>query len=172
MLDEIVDEAVGVADAQRTCTSCGNPMADSDVICMNCGFNTKSGLAMPVKVKKAPRDGSSTSEKATAMLRSPFIVSMAIMVIIGTLLVIVYASGSVEVALALALFVSVFLIATTIFVLVLAFMEGVGQGFLTLCIPFYIIYFVFFVTDNQWARWLFVVSLVIRVTNILLFGFA
>lgn len=170
MLDEIVDEAVGGADAQRTCTSCGNPLADSDVICMNCGFNTQTGLAMPVKVKKTPRDGSSASDKATAMLHSPFIVSMAILAIFCTLLVGANAVGGEDATLLVRLLVSVFGLAIGIFVLVVAFMEGVGQGFLTLCVPFYVLYFIFGVTENMWARWLFVASFTLGVIDIFMFG--
>ncbi len=171
LLSEIMDESVDTGPSQ-SCLSCGYPLAAGAVICTRCGFNVQSGRALKVKVKKekAPREGSMFGETATALLRSPFVVSMMVLAILATLLVIVYASGSPAAALAFVGFATLFLFTSYIVVLVVAFIEGFVQGLLTLCIPAYVFYFVFFVTDNQWARWFFVVSLMIRGVCLLLFA--
>lgn len=171
MLDEIVDEAVGVADAQRTCTSCGNPLADSDVICMNCGFNTQTGLAMKLEVKKAKKDRSASSQMAFSMFLSPSIVSVIIMGIVCLLFFVANAGGNDDLILLVRLVGSLIALVMVVFIIVVAFMEGVGQGFLTLCVPFYIFYFLLAVTENQWAKWSFVVYIVIIVVDIVMFGF-
>lgn len=170
MLDEIVDDAVGGADAQRTCTSCGNSLAAHDVICMNCGFNAQTGQVMKQDVKKAKRDGGSSSEMASSLLRSPAIVSLVIMGILCLLLVVANSSGSEDVILLVRGVVGLAALAMIIFIWVIAFMESIGQGFLTLCLPFYIFYFILAVTDNQWAKWSFVAYIVIIVLDIVMFG--
>lgn len=50
-----------------------------------------------------------------------------------------------------------------IFVLIAAFKDGVGTGFLTLCLPFYALYFVFRVNNNNTLSMLFAVSLIIQI---------
>lgn len=53
------------------------------------------------------------------------------------------------------------LYATTIglLVVVLAFCEGVGTGLLTLCLPFYVLYFVYLVNENRFVKALYTAML-------------
>ena len=43
-------------------------------------------------------------------------------------------------------------------VVVFAFMEGFLEGILTLIVPFYALYFVYWVCRNAYVKWLFAVS--------------
>ena len=52
-------------------------------------------------------------------------------------------------------------IAVKIIVLVAAFKESVGTGFLTLCIPLYAIYFVFKINDSDTLKLLYGVAALI-----------
>lgn len=54
-------------------------------------------------------------------------------------------------------------LAAHICVIVAAFQESVGTGFLTLCLPFYAFYFVFKVSDNSTLQLLYSVAIVINI---------
>jgi hypothetical protein len=50
---------------------------------------------------------------------------------------------------AMAAVLGLYMVATSILVLVAAFRDSVATGFMTMCIPFYVFYFVFKVNDND-----------------------
>ena len=54
-----------------------------------------------------------------------------------------------------------------IMILVAAFQESVGQGFLTLCVPCYVIYFVFARSENPLLKALFLISILTRLAGLL-----
>ena len=49
-------------------------------------------------------------------------------------------------------------------VVVTAFRESAGTGFLTLCIPFYALYFVFKVNDNDTLKLLYALAIIINLS--------
>jgi len=51
-----------------------------------------------------------------------------------------------------------------IIVVVAAFRESVGTGFLTLCIPFYALYFVFKVSDSDTLKVLYTAAVIINLS--------
>lgn len=167
LLDEIVDDALGDVDVQNTCASCGHPLAAGDVICMSCGFNAQSGETAHLEVKKQKRAkasaGGGGGDGLAARLLTPFGVNLMAFMVLGLLLVILFATQSLVALAAFILFLSLYLLVGLLVVIVVAFTESFVQGLLTLCVPFYIIYFVFFVTDNQWAKWFFVGALILRI---------
>jgi len=57
-----------------------------------------------------------------------------------------------------------YMVTTSILVLVAAFKESVGTGFLTLCVPFYAFYFVFKVSDNDTLKILYGFNILIGVS--------
>jgi hypothetical protein len=46
----------------------------------------------------------------------------------------------------------IYYVGLRIWVLMAAFSEGAGTGFMTLCVPFYEVYFVFSVSENSWLK--------------------
>ncbi len=166
MLGEILPDA----PPADTCPSCGHSLGASDVICTSCGYNTQSGRTLHVDVatQKPPREPNPHVGVATSILLSPFGVSMMVLATVVIVYFVILATGSPAAIQAWIIVLDSFFLITTVVVLVVAFREGIGQGLLTLCVPFYVIYFVFAVTDNQWAKWLFLVALVLRVSFLLL----
>ena len=171
LLDSVLEESAPPPVAAG-CPSCGRALSADDVVCTNCGFNMQSGHATQVAVERPKKEkafwrDSDRFEWAGAILGSPFGVSMVALAVLGVLFMVVYASQNVAAAAAFLTFANLLVLTSSVVVLVVAFREGVAQGLLTLFIPFYVFYFVFAVTDNQWARWFFVVSLVTRVASFL-----
>ena len=160
LLNEIIDDP---APLGKTCPSCGNLLGEDAVICLNCGLNVQSGVAVSVKVGKdsTPGEAGARFQGATSILFQPFVVSMAILVVMLVLFLRVR-DGSPDAIQAFVMFASAYVLCTWVLVMLLAFPESVATGFLTLCVPCYIIYFVFYVNDNQWARWLFLVAVLTR----------
>ncbi len=166
LLDEIVDDALGDVDVQNTCASCGHPLAAGDVICMSCGFNAQSGETAHLEVKKQKRakaSGGSGADGLAAQLLTPFGVNMMALMVVVLLIVVFYATQSVAALGALVLFLYVYMLTASVVITVVGFMEGFIHGLLSLCLWPYQLYFVFFVTDNQWAKWFYIGALIMTV---------
>jgi hypothetical protein len=69
--------------------------------------------------------------------------------------------GNPAIMLALAGIAALYSLGTHIVVLVAAFREGIGTGFLTLCIPFFALYFVFKLNDNDTLKVLYGVAILV-----------
>ena len=55
-----------------------------------------------------------------------------------------------------------YVLVTHILVVVSAFKESVGTGFLTLCVPFYGLYYVFKISEDETLQILYTVAIVIN----------
>jgi hypothetical protein len=62
---------------------------------------------------------------------------------------------------------AVFALGVMILVLIAAFKDSIGQGFLTLCLPFYVFYFVFARCDSSFVKTLFLIAFLTRVAGVL-----
>ena len=84
--------------------------------------------------------------------------------IVVTTLAVLYFAGKTNptAALAFGIIVMTYLIGVHILVAISAFQEGIGTGFLTLCLPFFAIYYVFKMNDDETLRILYGVALLIR----------
>ena len=71
-------------------------------------------------------------------------------------------------ATAYAVVSGLFSLVVGILVLIAAFRESVGQGFLTLCIPFYALYFVYGRLEDALLKVLFTVALISRVLGLVI----
>lgn len=162
MLDMLLEQqpSAPAAASSFACPSCGSPMQAGSIICVNCGYNVQTGQALTVKVKKAPKERAELSG-AAAMLLSPAVIGLAVLAIIGGLYAMTWGDPD-QVIIPYALS-SIFSLGVSITVLVFAFRESVGTGFLTLCVPCYILYFVFAVCDNGLVKGLFGVSIILAV---------
>ena len=148
-------------DTVAGCPSCGAALSRGAILCTNCGYNLKTGQRMQAGRAVAPGRPTATQWE-TPWYKTPWPYVGVVVLVLGLL----YFMGRENPAMMLA-FLGVTVLYTLtvhIIVLVAAFRESVGTGFLTLCIPFYAFYFVFKVSDNDTLKVLYSVAAVINLS--------
>lgn len=127
--------AVGVA-----CASCGNPMPRGAVLCTNCGYNTvtrqRTGAGRP-----GARRGAIAAAPAgpVPLYKNPNLyVGIVLAIFVAMFAVTWFIRPFLLVYFAILLLYSMII---GIAVLIAAFKDDVGTGFMTLCVPFYVVYF-------------------------------
>ncbi len=154
-----------------TCEHCNEPLPKGAALCMNCGFNRQTGqrvLAAASPTAKAPRGGGGASN-AMEMLKQPWVAFAVPMVVLGALFMV--AQSDPEAALLFLGPQAIFALVVTILVLIRAFGEGVGTGFLTLCLPFYVLYYVFSVNESPHLKALYGATILTTVAVFFVPGF-
>ncbi|MCK4342568.1 MAG: hypothetical protein KAY37_12690 [Phycisphaerae bacterium] len=171
MLTSLADlETTGSAvETAHTCPRCGANMQLKAVLCKACGYNIKTGTT----VSAAPAPATPVKRKAggiamgglTGKLASPGILGVLQLVACLGLFGLTYVS---EVFSPIYLFVvSIYSWGVVIWTLVSAFRESIGTGFLSLCIPFYVLYYVYGKSGNPYLQGSFGVSLLASVLSFL-----
>jgi hypothetical protein len=142
------------------CPSCGAALGRGAVLCTKCGYNLATGkrtvAGKPVAAGRPAADPWKTPWYKTAY---PYV---GVVVLI---LAVLYFLGRENPGLKLA-FVGVaalYVLTVHIIVAVAAFRQGIGTGFLTLCIPLFAIYFVFKMNDNDTLQVLYGFAIVINI---------
>ena len=143
------------------CPSCGTPLPRGAVLCTVCGYNVATGqrtvAGRPTALGKpaAPQYDTPWYKTAYPYLGVLFVV-----------LAVLYFLGRENPGIKLAFVGTAVLYTLTahILVVVAAFRESVGTGFLTLCIPFYALYFVFKVSDSDTLKVVYAVAVVINIS--------
>jgi DNA-directed RNA polymerase subunit RPC12/RpoP len=143
------------------CPSCGAPLPRGAVLCTTCGYNlatkqrTVAGRPAALGKPTAPKYDAPWYKTAY-----PYI--GFVLVVLGVL----YFLGRENPGIMLA-FLGVAVLYTLtahIIVIVAAFKESVGTGFLTMCIPFYALYFVFKVNDSDTLKLIYAVAVIINIS--------
>jgi hypothetical protein len=169
-LGEAEASAADVVREQCPCPSCRMPMPKDAVICMRCGFNKQLGRRMGEAqiegVPTAEPAGQAAATRGDYRHKSPapgagrgggFLagkewlagaVPFAVFVVLG-----LAARMSPIVALAFIALWLLFLLSALVVNLVFAFMDGLAQGFLCLCLPPYYIYWLLFRNTNAAIKW-------------------
>ncbi|MCZ6835082.1 MAG: hypothetical protein O7G85_04845 [Planctomycetota bacterium] len=164
MLDDLLPDPTASSEG-NSCPGCSQPVAPGAVVCMNCGHNLQSGIAASTKVLKPKKERKPRGEGSgewVGYILNPIAISGTYFAISALLMVAFNASPENPViALGMLGFYGLGSLAIGIFVLLSAFREGIGQGFLTLCVPFYGLYFVYGVCESQWVKWLFTAILLL-----------
>jgi hypothetical protein len=150
----------GPAVSSGGCPSCGNALPRGAVICTRCGYNlatktrTVAGRAVPPGTAMAPKTDAPWYKTAP-----PYII--AVVLVLGGL----YMAGrnSPPMMLAFVAILAVYCLGVHILVVVAAFQEGMGQGFLTLCIPLYALYYVYKVSESSTLQLLYSSAVVINI---------
>jgi DNA-directed RNA polymerase subunit RPC12/RpoP len=140
------------------CPSCGAPLPRGAVLCTTCGYNLAT--KQRTVAGRPAALGKPTAPKYDApWYKTPYPYIGFVLVVLGVF----YFLGRANPLFMVAFLVSagLYYVAALIIVLVAAFKEGVGTGFLTLCIPFYAIYFVFKVNDNDTLKLIYGVAIII-----------
>lgn len=169
LLDDLIPDAAPVAAAgSRMCANCGSAIASDAIICLNCGFNTQTGHKLDVSVQKPKRDFSGAANILGA--NGPMFAGVGALAIYAVMALAGNSMGDAATGAAVySAWHLPFSLAVTVLVLVLAFRESIGTGFLTLCVPCYVLYFVYSVNDNPWSRFLYAAHVIGTVLYIALF---
>lgn len=147
--------------AASGCPSCGGALPRGAVLCTSCGYNLKTGqrtvAGRPAAAGKPSPQRWETPWYKTAY---PYIGGVIV------LLAVLYFFGRTNPPIMLA-FVGLALLYSVgvhIIVVVAAFKESAGTGFLTLCVPFYALYFVFKVAENDTLKLLYTSAVIINLS--------
>jgi hypothetical protein len=142
------------------CPSCKAAMPPGAVLCVSCGYNLATGKRTvtggPTALGK-----SASYQRNVPWYKTPYPYIGGVLVLLGIL----YFLGKSNPPMMLA-FVGVAALYTLLvhlLVLIAAFRTDVGTGFLALCIPFYALYFVFKVHDNDTLKVLYVSAVIIQI---------
>ncbi len=156
LMARLVDESVGSAAGR--CPGCGRPLKPDAVICTQCGFHRAAGQVITTQVQKPAADTSrEKSSGGDSALKSPAAVSLISLVVLGGLLAGAMSNG--QLLLPYFLVQSAFGLGVGIYLLIRAFSDSIGQGFLCLCLPFYALYFVYGRCQDGYLKGLFSVWL-------------
>ncbi|MCG3131057.1 MAG: hypothetical protein FLDDKLPJ_01832 [Phycisphaerae bacterium] len=164
-------------DGGPLCESCGTPMQRGAILCTSCGFNKRIGQKLAVKIdgaapptspraasaRRASRGGSSS---LGGLSDKPFLFGVATLVVMLGLFLVGRASP--EIAPVMGIVSN--LVGTGIFIwlLIVAFREGVGHGLGCLFCPIYGLYFTFAVNSDLRLKWAYVGSLLAGVFTVVL----
>ncbi len=142
------------------CPSCGVALPRGAVLCTSCGYNLATGQRTVAGRPVAPGKGAA-DPWATPWYKSAFPYIGAVVLILGIL----YFLGRENPTMKLAFvgFAALYALAVHIIVVVSAFRESVGTGFLTMCVPFYAIYYVFRVSENDTLKLLYGTAVVLQI---------
>ncbi len=127
------------------CPSCRHPMPAGAVLCMRCGYNRQLGTRMGTAGAAQAETGGGFSFGALggagAIFKQPWL--MGAIPAVFFLILFAMAKSNENFALVYLAAQGIFGLVVTVCVLIKAFCQGVGTGFLCLCVPCYAIYFVF-----------------------------
>ena len=142
------------------CPSCGNALPRGAVLCTQCGYNliTKKRI---VAGKPAALGKPKTDQWEVPWYKTAYPYIGLVVVILGIL----YFLGRENPAMKLAFLgvAGLYVLTAHIIVVVAAFKEGVGTGFLTLCIPFFALYFVFKTSESDMLKLLYGFAVLINI---------
>ncbi|HWI57549.1 MAG TPA: hypothetical protein VNZ22_10000 [Bacillota bacterium] len=145
--------------AATGCPSCGAALARGVVLCTKCGYNWTTGQRT-VAGRPAPLGKPAADPWATPWYKTPYPYLGALLLVLGTL----YYLGRENPAMMLAFVIvaGLYTVGMHIVVTVAAFRESVGTGFLTLCVPFYALYFVVKVSESDTLKVLYSVAILLN----------
>ena len=150
----------------NACPSCGNALQADSVLCMNCGHNLRGGQQVSTKVgkpKKVRGEGGGGGV-IFDLIKNPLVVSAAYVITMPLVFMTLkafpdnYVAGGIFILVYLLMSLSIF-----VGILFEAFRESVFTGFLTFFLPFYILYFVYGVSESAWVKCLFTANILVQI---------
>ena len=148
-------------DTAAGCPSCGAALSRGAILCTNCGYNLKTGRRMQAG-RPVPLGRASATQWETPWYKTPWPYVGVVVLVLGLF----YFMGRENPAMMLAFLgvAALYSLTVHIIVIIAAFRESTGTGFLTLCIPFYALYFVFKVSANDTLKVLYSVAAIINLS--------
>jgi hypothetical protein len=155
-------------DESTACPSCGAALAKGAVLCTSCGFNLRTGKRMaPTKpAATAGRRPAAARQSAADPWEVPWYKTAYpyVGLVVGLLALLYFLGKNNEGMKAVFLgVIAIYVLTVHIIVAVAAFREGAGTGILTLCIPFFAIYFVFKMNENETLKILYGFAIVLNI---------
>jgi hypothetical protein len=152
--------------AGNVCPGCGTPMTRGAVMCTRCGYNLATGQRVQARTgvgaaAVAARKAAPASDK---WYSNPNIWLGILLLFFGGLYAVARMSGWGMMVFAVPAYL--FFFGARIAVLVCAFKEGAGTGFLALCVPVYDLYFVNKIYDGPMLKVIYTVALLAAFTAI------
>jgi uncharacterized Zn finger protein (UPF0148 family) len=145
------------------CPSCGAPIAMGAVVCMGCGYNTKTGKAGGTAVAKAP-SATAARLKSVKFSLTPGILVLGLLILLGLLGAATAANK--DLFLAYYVVVALFSLVTTVLTVVWAFQDGnKGWGITAIlaipipCLGLAVLYYAFAVNDRPHLKALVAIEL-------------
>ncbi len=150
----------------NACPGCGAAVAAGAVLCTNCGLNLHTGQRLRSQTA-GPAPGRATLPQPAkpSLAKSGSLWAGVALAALGVLFLVALTNE--KAAIVFQVVQIIFSLGVGIMILVAAFQDSVGQGFLTLCVPCYIFYFVFARNDSQLLKMLFLVSILTRLAGLL-----
>jgi len=143
------------------CPACGQAIASGAVICMSCGFNTKTGTIVATSVLKVPKAKPAKRGKSgssgESIFEKPWFLGAGPAALLVVLFLIALGGGGM--AIPFMGFYTLYSLAVGLAVLFTAFSDGALKGILCLCVPFYAVYYVFGVAESTKLKYAFGASL-------------
>jgi hypothetical protein len=143
------------------CPSCGAALQSDAVLCTSCGFNLRTGKRVQPQVTSAPSRRMPVPESSG--IGSGNMIAIGLLIIFGALFGLGFTNQSIAAAFHVAQ--AIFWLVVTIMVIVAAFRESTGTGFLTMCVPCYVLYFVYSVNDNPTLKMLYSIAILTRLAG-------
>ncbi len=145
----------------RPCPSCGCSLAVGAVFCTACGYDLRARRKVAVAGDAAPsakaKAGPGELGNVTGLLANPLVLTLGLAAVI--LLFFLLARSNPTLAPVYTIVAGVYQLSIGIWILVTAFRESLGTGFMCLCIPFYALYFVLAKSENPYLKGAFAVSI-------------
>jgi hypothetical protein len=140
------------ASATANCPSCGTPLSRGASIC-----NLSTGKRPVAGRSGARRKLGGSGQSST----TPWIIVGILALLLGVGFY--FGRGNTAIMLAVVIIANLYLLGVGIAVLIAAFSESVGTGFLTMCVPFYAFYFVYGVNENSTLKILFAGAVILNI---------
>jgi len=154
-----VPAGAAASTASGGCPACGAPLARGTVICSKCGYN----IATKQRVGGGRVAAAGRGKVAAAGEAKWYATAYPYIGVVLVILAVLYFLGreNPPMMLAFLLAAALYYVVVHIMVLVAAFRQSVGTGFLTLCVPFYALYFVLKVSESQTLKALYSFAILI-----------
>jgi len=161
LLEELAQQVASAPTVEQQssqCPSCKRPMPPEAIVCVGCGYNRRLGqhvspAVMPGTAAAAPAAGRQATGGGIgvpAVLTQPWVVFVGPVLLFFTLALVGRENAGALIA--YLVLSGVFVLGVGVWVLVMAFCDSIGTGVLTLCVPFYALYFVFGKNDNPYLK--------------------
>lgn len=147
------------------CPECGRPMIDGTVVCVGCGFNTKTNKRTHVKVVKVkPEPGEKAASGGGGLADKPHLVGIGAILFFGAFAGAGFAVP--EVGMIYPLVSSVFSLIVTVWLVITAWQEEWWQGLLCLLCGLYALYWAFVKCENALLKWLYGAAIIASILGI------
>ena len=144
--------------AGAQCPRCGAALETGAILCTSCGMNLRTGK------KVQPQTAASPSPRPLGSgIGRVHKIGIGLLLFFGALFGLAFTNQTI--AWAYHAVQLLFGLVVGIMVIVNAFQESAGQGFLTLCVPCYALYFVYARCESALIKWLFTIAILTRVAG-------